>query len=160
MKNLLTIIILTVAISAQSQINETKEKQAVLEKVNQFFSALEKKDTALFKSISFTNTQVWSSRSMADSIKTSMRYVSDDILRLSVMKETIEEKPLKYDISLHGNIAIVWAPYTLSLSGKFSHCGIDVFTLLKTNEGWKIISIAYTVEPDGCAEIKKENNLQ
>ena len=37
------------------------------------------------------------------------------------------------------------------VDGKFSHCGIDIFDLVKTAEGWKISGLTYTVERTGCA---------
>jgi hypothetical protein len=49
-----------------------------------------------------------------------------------------------------GSIAVVWAEYDFHLNGKFSHCGIDSFTMLKTGPGWKIASISYTRETAGC----------
>ncbi len=154
---LLLVISLHYAVLAQT---DNGDKQAVLKRVNQFFEALKNKDTALYKSLAFTNSQIWVSRNQHDSVKTQMRYISDDITSLPATKDVIEERPLKTEIDLHGNIAVVWAPYTLSLSGKFSHCGIDVFTLLKTTEGWKIVSCVYSVEPNGCDAIKKEYHLE
>jgi hypothetical protein len=50
----------------------------------------------------------------------------------------------------HGTAAVVWADYDFHLSGKFSHCGIDSFSMLKTNAGWKIASITDTREKTGC----------
>lgn len=150
-------IIFNLKLLAQSNNND---KQAVLEIVNKFFTALEKKDTMMYKSIAFTNSQIWVSRNTPDSVKTQMRYISDDIKSLPAMNTVIEERPLQTQIDLHENIAVVWAPYTLSLSGKFSHCGIDVFTLLRTKEGWKIVSCVYSVEPNGCDAIKKEYHIQ
>ena len=159
MKYLILLLVISLHYAVLAQTNNS-DKQAVLKRVNQFFEALEKKDTALYKSLAFTNSQIWVSRNQNDSVKTQMRYISDDIISLPAMKDVIEEKPLKTEIQLHGNIAVVWAPYALSLSGKFSHCGIDVFTLLKTTEGWKIVSCVYSVEPNGCDAIKKEYHLE
>ncbi len=51
----------------------------------------------------------------------------------------------------HGSIAIVWADYDFHLNGKFSHCGIDSFNLLKTAGGWKIAAVADTRETSGCS---------
>jgi len=45
----------------------------------------------------------------------------------------------------------VWTPYDFWVDGKFSHCGIDIFDLVKTAEGWKISGATYTVERTGCA---------
>jgi len=50
----------------------------------------------------------------------------------------------------HGTVAMVWAEFDFHLNGKFSHCGIDSFTLLKTSSGWKIAAIADTHETTTC----------
>ena len=46
---------------------------------------------------------------------------------------------------------MVWAPYDFHVNGAFSHCGVDVFSLVRTAEGWRIAAVAYTVEREGCA---------
>lgn len=50
----------------------------------------------------------------------------------------------------HGAVAVVWAEYDFHLNGKFSHCGIDSFTLLKIENHWKIASVSDTRETAGC----------
>jgi hypothetical protein len=50
----------------------------------------------------------------------------------------------------HENIAVVWAEYDFHLGGKFSHCGLDSFSLLKTEGGWKIAYISDTRQKSGC----------
>jgi hypothetical protein len=37
------------------------------------------------------------------------------------------------------------------VDGKFSHCGVDAITLVRTDAGWRIASFVYTVEETGCA---------
>ena len=54
-------------------------------------------------------------------------------------------------VRVHKGIASLWAPYDFWLDGKFSHCGIDSFELVKTATGWKITGGIYTVEREGCA---------
>ena len=41
---------------------------------------------------------------------------------------------------------MVWTPYDFHIDGRFSHSGIDVFTVVRTADGWRIASIAYTVD--------------
>ena len=53
-------------------------------------------------------------------------------------------------VTIHGTIATVWTPYDFHIDGEFSHCGIDAFSLVRTDEGWRIASIVWTVEPTGC----------
>ncbi len=50
----------------------------------------------------------------------------------------------------HESVAVVWAEFDFHRNGKFSHCGIDSFQLLKTSAGWKIAAVADTHETSGC----------
>jgi hypothetical protein len=50
------------------------------------------------------------------------------------------------EVRVHGSIATVWAPYDFWVDGKFSHCGIDAFDLVKTADGWKISGGTFTME--------------
>jgi hypothetical protein len=54
------------------------------------------------------------------------------------------------DVRIHGAIAVVWTRYDFWVDGKFSHCGVDAFDLVKTAEGWRIAGGVYTVERTGC----------
>ena len=54
-------------------------------------------------------------------------------------------------VHVHGPLAEVWAPYDFHVDGRFSHCGVDSFSLVRTAAGWQIAGIVYTVETTGCA---------
>ncbi len=54
-------------------------------------------------------------------------------------------------VLIRGPIAQVWAEYDFHLDGKFTHCGIDSFSLVKNADGWKIAGIVYSIETSGCA---------
>jgi hypothetical protein len=56
------------------------------------------------------------------------------------------------DIKIDGDLASFWAPYKFYLGDKFSHCGVDVFQLMKTTDGWKIIYIVDTRRKDNCIQ--------
>lgn len=42
------------------------------------------------------------------------------------------------------DLATVRAPYDFYVDTVFSHCGMEHFTLIRTAEGWRIQSVAYT----------------
>eukprot|EP01037_Dinobryon_pediforme_P016381 gene16381-16559_t len=65
-------------------------------------------------------------------------------------QQVYDERIVFGDIKIDGDLASVWAPYQFYLGDKFSHCGVDVFSLLKTAEGWKIIYIVDTRRKDNC----------
>ena len=48
-------------------------------------------------------------------------------------------------------VAMVWMPYDLYRGAEWSHCGVDVFTLMKSEGRWRVASVVYTVEqPPAC----------
>ena len=53
-------------------------------------------------------------------------------------------------VSIHGTIANVWGEYEFLREGKFAHCGVDSFNLLRTVDGWKVAAIFDTEESVGC----------
>ncbi|MEX1025474.1 MAG: nuclear transport factor 2 family protein [Planctomycetota bacterium] len=58
------------------------------------------------------------------------------------MKETFDGEPT---VLVAGDVAMVWAPYLFSMNGELSHSGVDLFNLLRTEDGWKIAGGAYSV---------------
>ncbi len=70
---------------------------------------------------------------------------------LSVSKDSWLERIWNPKLLEHDSIAVVWAEYDFHLNGKFSHCGIDSFNLLKTAAGWKIAAVADTHEVSRCS---------
>ena len=56
-------------------------------------------------------------------------------------------------VLVDGRLATVWTPYDFYRGGEFSHCGIDAFHLVRgADDDWRVLSITYTVHPEGCAE--------
>lgn len=54
-------------------------------------------------------------------------------------------------VRIHGRVADVLAPYDFYQEGEFSHCGVDLFQLVETSEGWVVVSVIWTVEqPPAC----------
>ena len=153
MRLLLTIIAALLFLEGNTQTNSQEEKM-ILQKVNQFFEALEKQDTALLKSIVLLDGQTTSIRSQNDSLLIRIATYKDRMKSFVNPQSVIYEKMLSAEIKIHGRIAMAWVPYTLSINQNFNHCGIDVFTFFKTQEGWKIVSLDYSVEPSVCPERK------
>lgn len=53
-------------------------------------------------------------------------------------------------IELDDDVAMVWAPYTVTIDGKLSHCGYDHFDLVRTDGRWKILNVTYSHRTTGC----------
>ncbi len=78
--------------------------------------------------------------------------VSRRVFTPAASTRTTEYRERYWDptVLVRGSIAVVWTPYQFWADGKTSHCGIDVFDLLKEQGVWKIANVMWTVEPDAC----------
>lgn len=81
--------------------------------------------------------------------------------RLTTREET-RARPMNSDFVERGfdgrveivrGLATVWLPYDFYRDGEWSHCGIDLFTLVQVEDDWLISSLAYTIEqPPRCSK--------
>jgi len=72
--------------------------------------------------------------------------------------ESVRASQRELDERIHGvqvhvdqGLASVWALYDLFVDGELSHCGVDAFHLVRTQEGWRILEIVDTRRTEGCA---------
>ena len=130
--------------------NITNEKDKILETVNKFLLVLETGDTALAKEILVDEGSNFSIREDGESYKVRFTDYKTLIENLPKTKDKYREVISDPKILVHKNIAVLWAKYNFFIDGKFSHCGVDSFSLIKSEGKWKIASIIYTVEKKGC----------
>jgi len=68
-----------------------------------------------------------------------------------VMESDLEERGWDPTVLVSGTIAIVWYPYDIYVDGAWSHCGVDIFNMIRTNDGWRIAALQYNVQqPPEC----------
>ena len=147
MRFILLFVLVTAMFTGKAQ--KTPEEKQVLQVVDDFFAALEKQDSTQFRKMFLHNGYIYATRAMADSAV--IRSLTPAAFRFrpgQILKERM--RPATTMTKVDGGIAMVWAPYDLWVNDTFSHCGVDVFTLIKTTAGWRIASVAYTIETQGC----------
>ena len=130
-----------------------QEKQEMLNVIDQFMIAVNTKSKKLFDQILYKGIQRIVTQ--VDAIKTSTTIYDNDMRLQNLASKPEQYKERYWDalIVSDGNIASVWAPYDFYLNDKFSHCGVDLFYLVKEGGAWKIAHFGYTIVKD-C---KKEN---
>jgi len=74
---------------------------------------------------------------------------AEDLARTDTRR--ITERGFSATARVQDRLAQVWMPYDIYIDGKWSHCGVDAFTLLKVAGEWKTAALLYTVEqPPAC----------
>jgi hypothetical protein len=65
-------------------------------------------------------------------------------------KDALDEQIQFESIKIDGDLASVWTPYKFYFSGKFSHCGVNSFQLVRVKGEWKIQYLIDTRRRVGC----------
>jgi hypothetical protein len=128
------------------------EERIVISVVEQFFAVLESREAKLAKKILIPKGVYFSVREKEKDTLIKHSNFKEFINSLPDSKENHKEIMRNPKVLIHNRIAVLWANYIFYRDGKFSHCGVDAFSLIKTDNGWKIAGIIYTVEKTGCEE--------
>lgn len=143
-----SLCILACNINAKSQTSEDSVKAVV----NNLFTAMKKSDAALLLSCfadsailqTIVKTKDGSIAVKNESVKEFANAIGTAIV--GALEERITFDMIKIDAAL----ASVWTPYSFYYNGKFSHCGVNSFQLIKTTAGWKIQFLIDTRRKGAC----------
>ena len=69
-----------------------------------------------------------------------------------------DERTHGEEVRIDGTLAQVWTKYDFFAGDKFSHCGVDAFTLARTADGWRIVALGDTRRRTGCRGNGTEGN--
>lgn len=157
MKHLGALLVLLAVISRAALGTESAppqtEQAAVVQVVQNFFDALRAKDGNALRATCHPGAQFTSGRPGADGAYVlRQRPVETDAAQITDAKESWLERMWQPTVHIEGRLAVVWTRYDFHRDGKFSHNGTDCFTLMKTDQGWKIVCGAYSVEPGAKTE--------
>lgn len=93
--------------------------------------------------------QVYAARDRTGGPIVTMRTAASQ--RAAGRRGPIIERGFAAEVRVAGTMASVWLPYDLWIDGRWSHCGIDHFTLVQVGPAWRIANLTYSVEqPPAC----------
>lgn len=140
MKKILLGFLLCITGSVYSQNQEVKNV------IETFFQGFHAKDSIVMKSVCSDKLILQSIISNVKGTKLINENSKDFYHSIATIPVAtlFEEKLLDYTIQVDGAMAHVWTPYEFFINGKFSHRGVNAFTMYKENENWKIVYIIDT----------------
>lgn len=152
MKTVLAVLISTLLFPAMGLSASTDvppaDREQVLKVVQEFFDALAGKQVEAYRALFVPGAQITAARLTAEGLVLRQRSVEEDLQKMPANSNRLLERMWNPTVHVQGRIAAVWTPYDFHTNGRFSHSGIDVFSLVKTATGWKIASAVYSVEPE------------
>jgi hypothetical protein len=132
----------------QAQTAEDSIKAAV----NKLFTGMKNSDPAMIRA-SFTDSAVLQTIART---KEGVTYVRNESVAnfaqsiSTIPKNAADERITFETIRIDGPLAIAWTPYNFYFDGKFSHCGVNSFQLVRINGEWKIQYLIDTRRKAGC----------
>ncbi len=132
--------------------DEDIDRAAVVNMVQAFFDAMTDRDVDAMRTLLTTDGIFYGYRETAEGLQITRSAHAAFVAGIGERNNTLIERFWDPQILLHDRMAVVWTPYDFYVDGEFSHCGIDNFNFLKTDQGWKITGIVFSMEADDCAE--------
>jgi hypothetical protein len=134
------LITLTAALFFSPLVEAQSAEDSVKEVINQLFEAMKKADANRLKETFADSALLQTIRRKPDGTFFVQRdNVSEFAQQIGQAKKDSLDEQIKFEtIKIDGPLASVWTPYKFYYAGKFSHCGVNSFQLVRINGRWKI----------------------
>lgn len=116
------------------------ESVAVLAVVNTLFDGMRSKDPQKLRSV------------FAEGASLGGTPVEKFVESVLASKAHLDEVTFDETVLIDGELAMAWTPYNLFVDGVFHHCGVDLFVMRRTVDGWNIRYLEDTRRTEGCDE--------
>ena len=148
MSLLRTFLALSIAIASTCSLpaQDVSDRDAVLKAMQVFFDTMTARDVEGARKILVPQGRFHAMDTSKPGSEPRSLPNEEYLAQLQQSKQTMRERIWNPEVRVHGPIATVWAPYDFWIDGKYSHCGIDAFDLVKTSDGWKISGGVFTTE--------------
>jgi hypothetical protein len=147
------LILLTALIIAQLSYSQTAE-DSVKQAVNRLFSGMKNADAAMIKK-SFADSAILQTitRNKEGMLTVRTESVTGFATTVAGLPKDAADERIRFEtIKIDGPLAIVWTPYQFYYEGKFSHCGVNSFQLVRFNGEWKIQYLIDTRRKQDCVQ--------
>lgn len=127
-------------------------EDSVKQVVNTLFAAMKNADAASLRSV-FADSAILQTITHDKGGKTGIRNeeVGEFVEFVGKQQKDAADERITFEtIRIDGPLAIAWTPYQFYYQGKFSHCGVNSFQLIRFDGGWKIQYLVDTRRKQEC----------
>ena len=147
------ILVLLLCLGTARDSYAQSDTEQVWTTVQSFFQALSTSDSTLLSQVYMPEGRFYSVAENQNRIRTGSSTQESVHAMFRRPGNPILERGWNPSISIHGRAAVASVPYDFyTNTGAFSHCGTDIFSLVKNQSRWIVASVTYTVERENCPE--------
>lgn len=137
--------------SAGAQEAAGPDEAAVLQVVRDLFDGMREKDEDKLRGVFHADARLHSTQVGPDgSPRTGTSEVDTFIANVLAAQAMLDEVTFDETVLVSDNLAMAWTPYNLFVDDRFQHCGVDLFNMIRTEEGWKVLQLTDTRTREGC----------
>jgi hypothetical protein len=151
MKKLL-IITLCLHLSLTTAADEATDRDAVIQAIDDFFAAMTARDVDKMRSLMTPDGIIYGYRETAEGLQVVRPTHSAYLENLATGEGTLVERYWNPKIMIYDRLATVWTPYDFHVDGIFDHCGVNNFSMLRTDHGWVVAGVVFSIESETCEE--------
>ena len=128
--------------------NAQTAQDSVKAVINKLFTAMKSSDAASLKEC-FADSAILQTITRSGQIRNEA--IATFVSQISKLpKDSADERITFETVKVDDALAIAWTPYQFYYAGKFSHCGVNSFQLVRLNGLWKIQYLIDTRRRTGC----------
>lgn len=145
-KIILSVLVISTALATHAQSAEDSVKAVI----NNLFTAMKTSNAVLLKSV-FADSAVLQTIETRGGTKVKTDAVAGFVESISKLPAGAADEQITFDVvKIDDALASVWTPYKFYFNGKFSHCGVNSFQLVRFNGEWKIQYLIDTRRRTNC----------
>lgn len=124
----------------------TGEEEAVKKTIGQLFEGMRKGDSSMVKGAFAPGATLQTIASPpGGEVKVKTEALQRFLNAVGTPHTDVWDEQIEYGhIAIDGALATVWTPYRFFLGGKYSHCGVNSFQLVKLEGMWRIVYLIDT----------------
>jgi hypothetical protein len=128
-----------------------EEEAAAVAVVQRLFDALETGDEALLREVMDPSVVMHFTETRDGETTFGSATVDGLAARITTSEVPLIERLWDPTVLVNGELATVWTPYDFYVGSDFSHCGIDVATILNDGGVHRIVALSWTrLQPPAC----------
>jgi hypothetical protein len=126
-------------------------EDSVRQTIKNMFDGMRSSDSTLLKSAFAPGSVLQSVDSRKADVRVITESISDFIASVSKPHDKVYDERITFDlVRVDGDLAIAWTPYKFYIGDQFSHCGVNLFQLVRLAGIWKIQYIIDTRRRADC----------
>ena len=127
------------------------QESAATEVVQRLFDALETGDEALLREVMDPSVVMHFTETRDGETTFGSATVDALATRITSSEAPLIERFWDPTVLVNGELSTVWTPYDFYVGTEFSHCGIDVVTILNEGGQRRIVALSWTrLQPPAC----------